>query len=224
MDIEERLRRFEASDLYVVITEEYCGGRSAVEVLDAVLEAGVTLVQLREKSLSDRELFARAQVFREKTRAAGALLIVDDRVDIARAADADGCHLGLDDLPLDAARRVAPELILGASTHNLEEALEAQDKGANYVNIGPVFPTQTKAVPTGAVGPELIEQVRPHLRIPFTTMGGIKEHNIGQVLERGARRVAVVTAVTAAPDVRAAAEALRRRIREHAAAPAPESR
>ncbi len=212
MDLAQRLARFEAADLYVVITEQFCGGRSSLDVLDAVLDAGVKLVQLREKELDDRTLFERAIQFRERTHDAGALLIVDDRVDIALAVDADGVHLGEFDLPVDAARRIAPDLIVGASSHNLDEALAAQHAGAGYVNIGPIFTTQTKSVPTGTVGPEIIDQIVPHLTIPWTTMGGIKPHNINQVLQRGAKRVAVVTAVTEADDVRAAAAELREAI------------
>ncbi|GMV94285.1 MAG: putative thiamine-phosphate synthase 2 [Candidatus Hydrogenedentota bacterium] len=212
MDLAQRLARFEAADLYVVITEQFCAGRSSLDVLDAVLDAGVKLVQLREKELDDRSLFERAIQFRERTRDVGALLIVDDRVDIALAVDADGVHLGESDLPVDVARSIAPDLIVGASSHSLDEALAAQQAGAGYVNIGPIFTTQTKSVPTGIVGPEMIDQIVPHLTIPWTTMGGIKRHNIGQVLQRGAKRVAVVTAVTEAEDVRAAAAELREAI------------
>jgi thiamine-phosphate pyrophosphorylase len=209
MDLASRMTRFEQTDLYVVITESFCAGRSALAVLDAVLEAGVRLVQFREQNGGDLELYRRCLEFRARTRAAGALLIVDDRVDLALAAGADGVHLGQTDLPLEAARRIAPDLILGASTHSLEEALAAQAAGASYVNIGPIFPTETKTVRTGAVGPGLISDIAPHLRIPFTCMGGIKAHNIREVVRRGARHVAVVTAVTAAPDVQAAAAELR---------------
>lgn len=212
MNLAERLARFEAADLYVVITEQFCGGRSSLDVLDAVLDAGVKLVQFREKDLDDRALFERALQFRERTRDAGALLIVDDRVDLALAVDADGVHLGEFDLPIGVARRIAPDLIVGGSSHNLDEALAAQQTGAGYVNIGPIFATQTKSVPTGTVGPEMIDRIVPHLTIPWTTMGGIKRHNIDQVLQRGAKRVAVVTAVTEAEDVRAAAAELREAI------------
>ena len=205
----ERMRRFADADLYVVITEEFCGGRSSSEVLEEVLEAGVTLVQLREKHLDDRALHARALDFRERTHQAGALLILDDRVDVALAVGADGAHLGQSDLPVRAARAVAPDLIIGASSHNLAEALEAQQDDASYVNIGPIFATQTKDVPTGAVDPELIDEIRPHLHIPFTVMGGLKADNLGPVLAKGARCCAVVTAVTAADDPRAAAKELR---------------
>lgn len=212
MTYAERLARFTETDLYVVVTESFCGGRSALDVLDAVLDAGVRLVQFREKDLDGRELCCRAAQFRERTAQHEALLIIDDRVDIALAVDADGVHLGQSDLPVSAACAVAPDLLIGASTHNLEEALAAQDAGASYVNIGPIFSTQTKDVTGGAIGPEAIDVIRPHLHVPWTTMGGIKLHNIGQVLDRGARHVAVVTAVTAADDVRAAAAALREQI------------
>lgn len=210
MDHAARMRLFDAADLYVVITEAFCAGRSALDVLDACLAAGVRLVQMREKDRSDLALYELGLAFRKRTRDAGALMIVDDRLDLALAVNADGVHLGQSDLPVGVARGLAPELVLGASSHSLEEALEAQNAGASYVNIGPVFDTQTKSVPTGTVGLGMIDAIRPHLRIPFTCMGGIKVDNIQQVTARGARRCAVVTAVTAAPDPRAAAEALRR--------------
>jgi len=212
MDLQARMTRFEQTDLYVVITEAFCARRNALEVLDAVLDAGVRLVQFREKDIDDGELYRRALASRKRTREAGAMLIVDDRVDIALAVGADGVHLGQADLPIDAARRLAPDLIIGASSHNLEEALAAQEAGAGYVNIGPIFATQTKAIPTGAVGPDLIDRIAPHLEVPFTCMGGIKAHNIHEVVRRGARHVAVVTAATQAHDVRAACRQLREKM------------
>jgi len=207
----ERLRIFHQADLYVVITEALCAGRSAVEILDLTLAAGVRLVQLREKDLNGRVLFELALEFRRRTEAAGALLIINDRLDIALAAGADGVHLGQDDLPVSAARALTPELIIGASTHSLEEALAAEKAGASYVNIGPIFATLTKegAAP---LGPEMIDRIAPKLRIPWTTMGGIKKTNINQVVSRGAKHPAVITAVTAAPDPSAAARELRQKI------------
>jgi thiamine-phosphate pyrophosphorylase len=208
----QRMARFAEADLYVVITEAFCAGRAAVEVLDAVLAAGVKLVQLREKDLEDRDLYRRAIAFRKMTEAAGALLVINNRVDVALAVGADGVHLGQDDLPVEAARRIDQDLIVGCSTHNPDEAEAAQSAGASYVNIGPIFPTRTKAVAAATVGPAMIERIAPQLRIPWTTMGGIKLSNIGEVLRRGARHVAVVTAVTAAPDPCAAAQELREAI------------
>lgn len=211
MDLARRLAVFEHADLYVVITEAFCAGRTALAVLDQVLAAGVGIVQLREKDLADRDLYELAQEYRRRTEAAGALLIIDDRVDIALAAGADGVHLGQADLPVAAARRIAPDLIVGASTHSLEEARAAQEAGAGYVNIGPIFPTATK--PDAVVlGVEAIRHITPHLRIPWSTMGGINGGNIAQVVAQGARHPAVMSAVTAAADITAAARTLRKAI------------
>jgi thiamine-phosphate pyrophosphorylase len=208
----ERLAKFDRPGLYVVITEAYCAGRSSLDVLDAVLAADVKLIQFREKDWDDSALFERARAFRERTAKAGALLIIDDRVDIALAVEADGVHLGQDDLPIPAAHAIAAELIVGASTHNLDEAMRAQSDGADYANIGPIFSTQTKETGFAPLGPEAIDAIAPHLTIPWTTMGGIKLHNINEVLSRGARRAAVVTAVTAADDVEGAARELNARV------------
>ena len=208
----DRRERFDATDLYVVITESHCAGRTALDVLDAVLDAGVRLIQMREKERTSRELYDLALEYRRRTRAHGAVLIVNDRVDLALATEADGVHLGQNDMPLAAARAIAPNLILGASTHSLGQALGAQAEGADYVNIGPIFATQTKTTHVDALGPEAIDEIAPDLSIPFSCMGGIKSHNIDEVLSRGARHPAVVTAVTAAEDVREAAEQLRERV------------
>ncbi len=208
----ERLALFDQADLYVVITEALCRGRSALEVLAMALAAGVRLIQLREKEMTGRQLYERALAFRRETEAAGALLIINDRLDIALAVGADGVHLGQEDLPVEAARTIAPDLLIGVSTHSLAEALAAQDAGASYVNIGPVFPTGTKET-AFPLGPEMIDRIVPHLRIPWTTMGGIKASNIEQVVSRGARHPAVITAVTAAPDPAAAARELRDLVR-----------
>lgn len=205
----ERIERFDQADLYVVISQDYCAERTALEVLEAVLRAGVKIVQMREKDLPTRLLYEQAIAFREQTLEAGALLIINDRLDIALAAAADGVHLGLDDMPVPVARELAPDLIIGASTHSLDEALAAEQAGASYVNIGPIFDTSTKSVITGTIGPEAIDAIRPYLTVPWSTMGGIKAHNIDQVLDKGARHPAVVTAVTAAPNPEEAASQLR---------------
>ncbi len=209
MDHQQRLTLFQTADLYVVITTAFCAGRHAQEVLVQALMAGVRLVQMREKELSGRGLYELALEFRRLTEAAGALLIIDDRLDIALACGADGVHLGQEDLPVSAARSVAPDLIIGASTHSLEEALAAEAAGASYVNLGPVFATQTKptAIP---LGPETLGRIAPRLQIPWTTMGGINGGNIHQVVAQGARHPAVMSAVTAAADPQAAALELRR--------------
>lgn len=208
----ERMARFDASDLYVVITEAFCAGRSSLEVLDAVLDAGVTLIQYREKDWGDSKLYSIGEQYRRKTADANALLIVNNRIDLALAIEADGVHLGQSDMPIPAARRIAPELILGASTHNLKQAEIAQIEEASYYNIGPIFPTETKELTMDALGPDAIDAIAPHIGLPFTCMGGIKPHNIEELLSRGAKHPAVVTAVTAQDDITAAARGLREQI------------
>ncbi len=208
----ERMKKFEDSDLYVVITEKMCKGRSSNYILEECLKAGVKIVQFREKEGDDKDKFLKAKKFREITNQYEALLIIDDRVDIALMVEADGVHLGQKDLPISEVRKIAPELIIGASTHSIEQAIKAQEEGASYINIGPIFPTQTKTATAEPLGPEAIEKTIPHLKVPFTCMGGIKLENIEEVLKRGALHIAVVTAVTEAENIQKATTELRQKI------------
>lgn len=199
-------------DLYPVIGERFCSGRQSVEVLKGVIAGGVKIVQFREKDFPEREIFRRAERYRKITADAGILLIINDRVDIALAVDADGVHLGQDDLPVEAARKIAPDLLLGISTHSLEEALAAREGGADYVNVGPIFSTKTKQGLQKFLGPEAVAEIGERIDMPYTVMGGIKEENMDEVLSRGARRIAVVTAITQAPDVVRATRSLIQKI------------
>lgn len=211
--LEQRLARLAQVRLYPVISgPEFSAGRDYQETMELVLEGGAKMVQLRAKSLSDRATFRLAELARRLTERYSALLIVDDRVDIALAVGADGVHLGQEDLPVDAARCLAPDLIVGASSHNLDEALRAEKQGAGYVNIGPIFPTQTKGGLPAFLGPAAIGQIAPRLSVPFSVMGGIKLENLHLVLDQGARMVAVVTAVTAQADCAAAVRAFEERM------------
>ncbi len=205
----QRAERFRNTGLYLVIGHEFTNGRSVLDVLAAAADGGVRTVQLREKNLSGRELTLLAEKFRRKCDELGVLMLMNDHVDIALAIGADGVHLGQDDMPLEAARRIAPELILGRSTHSVEQALEAQAQGADYVNLGPVFPTRTKNTPVQPLGLEIIRNAAPKLSIPFSVMGGVKEHNIPQLYDAGARIFAMVTELTQADDVAAKARAMR---------------
>jgi thiamine-phosphate pyrophosphorylase len=212
MNREIRKTMFNSVDIYPVTCEKLSAGRSNLDVLEGVIQGGARIIQLREKEASTREFYELAVSFREITAKAGVLLIINDRIDIALAVGADGVHLGQDDLPIGIARKLASELILGASTHSLEEALQAQSEGADYVNIGPIFPTSTKEGIKDILGPAAISAIGPQLRIPFTVMGGIHSQNLDQVLEQGARRVAMVTEITCAPDIAQSVRGLRHRI------------
>lgn len=215
MNRKERLIKLKAIDIYPVTCQELSKGRTNLEVLAAVLAGGAKIIQLREKHWDKKDLYELAIEFRKRTRSHDALLIINDHVDVALAVGADGVHLGQEDLPIRAARNIAPELIIGASSHNLMEALKAEQDGADYVNIGPIFPTKTKENTVPFLGPEAISEIGPQLTVPFTTMGGIHPDNIGRVLEAGARRVAMITGITRAEDITARVRRLRKTITDY---------
>ena len=213
MNRKERLVKLKAIDIYPVTCQKLSEGRTNLEVLAAVLAGGAKIIQLREKHWDKKDLYELAIEFRKRTH--DALLIINDHVDVALAAGADGVHLGQEDLPIGAARKIAPELIIGASSHNLMEALKAEQDGADYVNIGPIFPTKTKENTVRFLGPGAISEIGPQLTVPFTTMGGIHPDNIGRVLEAGARRVAMITGITRAADIAARVRRLRKTITDY---------
>ena len=196
----ERMRRFVEAGLYFVTSQQLSAGRTTVEIVAAALAGGVRLIQLREKEMCLREYVRLAEQVRDLTARAGALMIVNDRVDVALAVGADGVHLGQDDFPIPAARRLGPDLIIGASTHTVDEALKAQTEGASYINIGPIFPTGTKVWEGAFLGIEGLNRIATVVRVPFTVMGGIKTDHIPELLRAGASTIALVTAVTAAED------------------------
>ncbi len=205
---EERMRRFREAGLYLVTSQALSGGRTTVEIVQAALSGGVRLIQLREKEMPVRDYVALARRVRDLTAERGALLIINDRVDVALAVGADGVHLGQDDFPVPAARLIGADLIIGVSTHSVAEAVRAQAEGASYINIGPLFPTGTKRWEGAYLGVEGLREIAAHVRVPFSVMGGIKRGHIPELLAAGARTVALVTAVTAAPDPEAAAREL----------------
>lgn len=200
----QRLRKFiEEVTLYPVSCEKLAMGRSDIEWLEAVLTGGAKIVQLRDKESDGRRLLEKAKIFREKTLAAGALFIVNDRVDIALLSGADGVHLGNSDLPAAEVRALAPALIIGLSCNTEKQAATAETRGASYFNIGPLYPTGTKAGLSEFLGPEAIKRFSARSPLPFTVMGGIKKEHIPELTALNARRIAVVTALTCAADIAA---------------------
>jgi len=200
-------------DLYPVTCQTLSKGRSNLDVLDALIAGGVKVVQLRDKDLSDSEFFDLAMKFRSRTEQAGMTFIVNDRVDICRAVKADGVHLGQDDFPvLEARRLLGPDTVVGVSTHNIKEALRAVEEGASYINVGPIFDTKTKQNVYPAVGIDLFKEIKQAVNIPVTVMGGISLGNIDIVLEAGAKRIAVVTAITEVDNIEDTVREFRRRI------------
>lgn len=200
---------FSRVSVYLVTDPGLSNGRSETEVVRAAFAGGVRLFQYRDKDASARTYLEKARAISAVCRELGAWLVLNDRADIAACVDCDGVHLGQDDLPTPEARAIlGPTKIVGRSTHSLEQAREAAAQGAGYINIGPVFPTSTKKVAVDPVGLETVRSVCRASPIPVTTMGGIHSGNAGQVVAAGADRVAVVTALTRAPDIAAAAREL----------------
>ena len=199
--------------LYVILDRGAAGDRNLAPLLEAVLEGGCRVVQLREKTMPLGDLYPVARALRKRCREAGCLFIVNDRVDLALAVEADGVHVGQDDLPAREARRLlSPGMILGVSTHDENQARLARDDGADYVAVGSMFPTGSKAG-FRLVGPDLVRRVRPEIRVPLVAIGGVTMDNVAEVIRAGADAVAVISAVCAAPDPAAAARAFLEAIR-----------
>jgi len=192
------------SALYVILDRTAAAGRDLVEILEAVIAGGARMVQLREKTWPSGQLLPLAERLRARCRRAGVTFVMNDRVDLAVVLEADGVHLGQDDLPPRLARPLLrPGMILGVSTHSVEQARRAQADGADYVAVGAMFPTQTKP-DFELVGPALVRAARPEVSVPLVGIGGITPQNAREVIRAGANGVAVISAVCAAADPAAA--------------------
>ena len=201
-----RATRLSAARLYLVCSTRP-GGRDLRDVLGAALAGGVDIVQLRDKRAGEAELLGAAAAARALCDEHGALLILNDRPDLVRAAHADGCHVGQDDMPVAQARALAgADALVGLSTHTLQQIDEAA--GADYIGVGPVHATPTKPG-RRAVGLDLVRYAAEHAPMAFFAIGGIGAANAGAVVGAGAHRIAVVRAIAEASDPRQAATALR---------------
>jgi thiamine-phosphate pyrophosphorylase len=195
--------------LYVITADVADLGRSHLEIAEAALAAGVRTIQFRDKNMTTRELLETASALRQKTRSAGARLFVNDRVDVALAVEADGVHLGPDDMPVTAARRLAgSRLCIGASAGTVEEAIAAAEAGADYLGVGSVFATDTKPDAGDPIGLEGLRKIAAATRLPVIAIGGITRENAASVIDAGADGAAVIRAVVRAPDMTVAARDL----------------
>ena len=211
----ERLDLFNNSDIYPVVSSEFCNNRDVCDIIADIACAGAKIIQLREKNLSDCAMFELVKKCKLITDKYNMLLIVDDRVDIAVSCGADGVHLGQDDFPLAEAKKLSPEMFFGVSTHNADEIQKALSDNCSYLNIGPMFPTNTKSVACGALGLEKIEELKKLVSCPFSVMGGIKEHHLPLLCSKNFRHIAMVTEITQAPDVTAKVEHLRKIMKDN---------
>lgn len=192
------------TDVYALTDSNLSLGRPVEDVAAALLHAGVKILQYREKKLKGGEMLRQCKELRRMTREAGACFIVNDHVDIAMLVDADGVHVGQEDLPVEAVRSlVGPNKIIGLSTHTPEQARAAVAVGADYIGVGPIFATQTKEDVCAPVGYDYLDWVAAHMDLPFVAIGGIKRHNIAEVVRHGARCCALVSELVGAEDIRA---------------------
>lgn len=195
--------------LYLVMDLESYNGRTAIQIAGEAIAGGVTMIQLREKTRPLREVMPLAGQLRELCRARGVPFIVNDRVDLALLLDADGVHVGQDDLPAQEVRRLMPGVTIGVSAGSPEEARWALEQKADYLGIGPVYATATKADAGEAIGLELIASLASGSGIPMVGIGGIHTGNAGHVVQAGADGVAVVSAITRSSDPSQAAASLK---------------
>lgn len=186
--------------LYLVTDRKATQGRPLLPLLEECLAAGVGAIQLREKDLSGRELYELAAGLRTLTRQHGARLLINDRIDVALAVDADGVHLPSDSFPPAEARRlVGPGKLIGVSTHSLDEAKAAQKEGADFIVFGPIFDTPSKRDYGPPFGVDGLSRVAASVSVPVFAIGGVKAESVRKLREAGARGVAVISAVLTAP-------------------------
>jgi thiamine-phosphate pyrophosphorylase len=204
--------RFDFTGLYAITDDSLSLGRSVLQVVDELMKSGIRILQYREKDKKAGTMLEDCLAIRAKTRETDCLFIVNDHVDIAMLCRADGVHIGQEDLPLPHVRSlVGRDMIIGLSTHSPAQAAEAVRLGADYIGVGPLYATRTKKDVCEPVGLEYLEHVvktYPHL--PFTAIGGIKLHNIQEVVRHGARCCCVVSEILSAGGIPARVGELRR--------------
>ncbi|MDI9479153.1 MAG: thiamine phosphate synthase [Halanaerobiales bacterium] len=201
------------TDLYCITAEKLSRGRSNIQVVREMLAAGIRIIQYREKEKSMMARYQECEEIRKLTREYGATFIINDHVDLALAVEADGVHIGQEDLPIEVVRSLAgDELLIGVSTHSPEEAEDAVRRGADYIAIGPIFRTTTKENAGEPVGLEYLEYVAKNVDIPLVAIGGITEENILDVYRAGARCISLVSEIVGAEDIGAKIASLRRKL------------
>ena len=180
---------------------------SLLTAVEDALKGGIKAVQLREKDLNTRELLELAYKMRELTKKYHAKLFINDRVDIALAVDADGVHIGQKSIPAHAVRKIVQDkLIIGVSTHNLDEALEAERSGADFITLGPIYETPSKLKYGKPIGVDTLKRMKLEVSLPVFGIGGIKLDKVKEVMDAGANGIALISAILASKDIRKTTE------------------
>jgi thiamine-phosphate pyrophosphorylase len=201
--------------LYLVTDRGLARGRSTLEIVSAAVDGGATVVQLREKDCSTREFIEQALTIKEYLKDRGVPLIINDRLDVAQAVKADGVHLGQTDMALGVAKKILGDsMIIGISAESLQDAVEAEKGGADYLGVSPIYATPTKTDTASPLGLAGLRKIRKAVRIPLVGIGGLNRDNAAGVIRNGADGVAVVSAIVAADDPQTAAETLKQIIKE----------
>jgi len=201
--------------LYLVTDRDLSRGRTTIEVVKAAVHGGVTCVQLREKSCSTKEFIEDALRIKDFLKAHYIPLIINDRIDVAMAVQADGVHLGQSDMPLEMAKAILKDsMIIGISAESVEDAVEAEKGGADYIGVSPVFATPTKTDTAPPLGLEGIQAIRRGVQIPIVGIGGLNKDNCADVIRSGADGIAVVSAIVSADNPEKAARGLKEIIRQ----------
>jgi thiamine-phosphate pyrophosphorylase len=196
--------------LYLVTDRGLSRERSTLEIVTAAVNGGATVVQLREKQCSTRDFIEQALAIKDFLKDRGVPLIINDRVDVAQAIEADGVHLGQTDMPLEVAKKILGDsMIIGISAESLPDAIAAEQGGADYLGVSPIYVTPTKTDTAPALGLEGLRKIRKAVRLPLVGIGGLNPDNAAEVIRNGADGVAVVSAIVAADDPQAAADALK---------------
>ncbi len=198
---------------YVITAENIEKGYSHLDLAQAAIKGGVTLIQFREKNKSTRELLEIGFKLRELTFRAKIPLIVNDRLDIALAIGSEGIHIGQEDMPLTIARKLlGPKKIIGVSARNIQEAIEAERSGADYLGVGPIFETPSKEDAGEPIGCQTLRAIKNKVRIPVVAVGGVNLANLEEIFLAGADGVAVISAITGQADMVKAAKEMREKI------------
>lgn len=206
------------NSIYCITAEDYSNGRNNVDVVYDMLEAGIKIIQYREKENIKkymREKYNECIKIREAAKKYEALFIVDDYVDLALATNADGVHIGQDDLPIEVVRKlVGDNMIIGLSTKSIEQAKDAFKSSADYIGVGPIFPTATKSDASNAVGLEFLDYVVKNIDMPFVAIGGIKASNMDLLKEHKAMSISMITEIVTSKDIKAKCEDMIKRYKK----------
>lgn len=196
--------------LYLITDRSFLNGRSLASCVEEAIKGGVTLIQVREKDLSSREFFKVAKEVKEVTNKYNVPLIINDRIDIALAIDADGVHLGQSDMPIEIARKIlGKDKIIGISAGSISEALEAEKNGADYLGIGTVFFTGTKKDIEEPIGIEGLKDIVNKIEIPSVAIGGINKDNCEEVMKSGVNGISLISAILANDNIEISSRELR---------------